>query len=211
MSEGVKCGSTAERPEPTGMGSALSEEKLAQIFQARRDLFLAEVRSHLSPQLEKRINAEDVLQGAFIRMRARLNWLRESLTQPELEQKLARIVFEQIIDQIRSALGATRNADREVHFPDESIAQLAMKLYTTQTTPSGASQRKEVIALVRAALDQLGAIDKRIVLWRTDFNLAYKVIGQLMEPELAENTVNRRYIRALKKLGTLLPPANALI
>jgi DNA-directed RNA polymerase specialized sigma24 family protein len=66
-----------------------------------------------------------------------------------------------------------------------------------------------VIALVRDALNQLGAVDRRIVLWRTEFDLPHKVIGQILEPEMAESAVNQRYKRALKKLGKLLPPLDS--
>jgi DNA-directed RNA polymerase specialized sigma24 family protein len=195
--------------EPIGMETWLTEETLARLFQSKEQKFVALVRMHLGPKLEKRIDPKDVCQDAFLRARARMKWLRGSLTQEELDQKLERLVCEQTIDQMRSVLGAKRNADIEVPLAEGSVAGLAMRLYHSQSTPSKALQRKEAIALVQHALDQLGVIDKRIVLWRTEFDLAHKVIGQVLEPEMAENAVNWRYIRALKKLRKLLPPADS--
>jgi len=209
MSEISTAGTTADVPGPIGLATDLNEKLLAQIWQSRREAFQSLVRVQLSPKLERRIDPADVVQAAFLRGRDRMQWLRDSCSLDELNQKLHRVVCEQTIDQLRIVLGAKRNADLEVHFPDDSIAQLAIRLYRSHTTPSKALQRKEAIALVRSAVDRLGAIDKRIVLWRTEFDMPYKVIGQLMEPELAENAVNRRYLRAIEKLGKLLPPAES--
>jgi len=209
MNENPAAGTTADVPNPIGHGTALNEIGLAQVWDSRREMFLSLVRIHLSPKLERRIDAADVVQSAFVRAQDRMAWLRDSHSFDELRQKLERIVCEQTIDELRSALGAKRNADIEIHFPDDSIAQLALKLYRSHTTPSKALQRKEAIALVREAVNRLGGIDKRIVLWRTEFDLPYKIIGQLLEPEMAENAVNRRYLRAIEKLGKLLPAAES--
>jgi RNA polymerase sigma factor (sigma-70 family) len=200
---------TADVPGSLDPEAVLDELALARLWETRREAFVSIVRSHLSPKLERRIDAPDVVQAAFLRARDRIQWLGSSCTLVELNQKLDRIISEQTIDQLRGVLGAKRNADIEVRFPDESIAQLAMKLFRSQTTPSKALQRKEAIALVRTAVNRLGAVDKRIVSWRTDFDLSYRVIGQLLEPEMAENAVNRRYLRALEKLGKLLPHAES--
>jgi RNA polymerase sigma-70 factor (ECF subfamily) len=85
-----------------------------------------------------------------------------------------------------------------------------MKLYGSQTTPSKVLARKEMIAQVREALDQLDPLDRQIVLLRSDSGLPYKVIGQMLDPEMIENAVTQRYLRALKKLGKLLPRADSL-
>jgi RNA polymerase sigma factor (sigma-70 family) len=65
--------------------------------------------------------------------------------------------------------------------------------------------RKELIAVVRGALDRLEPIDRQILLLRSDAKLSYREIGQRLELEMDENTVNQRYLRAIKKLGKLLP------
>jgi RNA polymerase sigma factor (sigma-70 family) len=189
----------------------MTEDELANLLlKAGRDEFLALIRRQLSPKLEQRIGAEDILHDAFLRALQKRKWLNTSATLEQLEQRLKRIAFEETIDQIRRALGRTRNADREIHFPDESVVQVEMRLYGSQTSASKALARQQRIALVRDALMKLDLLDREILLLRFDSELSYKVIGHVLDPQMAENAVNRRCLRAIKKLGELLPSAESL-
>jgi hypothetical protein len=110
MKEISTAGTTTDIPVPIGPETALTEKVLAQLWQSKREAFLSHVRVHLSPKLERRIDASDVVQAAFLRARDRMQWLGDSLTPEELDKKLDRIVCEQTIDQLRSVLGAKRNS-----------------------------------------------------------------------------------------------------
>jgi RNA polymerase sigma factor (sigma-70 family) len=201
-------GKTTEDSGPIAGTTIRTEDELAELFEARREEFLAMIRGKLRSRLGKRLEPRDILQDAFIRACKHWPWLCDSRTLEELERKLRRIVFEETTDQIRQHLGPRRNPDGEIHFPDESYVQLALGLYRSRSTPSKESARQELIALVRDALNQLDPIDRQILLFRSYSKLSYNEIGNRLQ--LRPNTVNQRFLRAIKKLGELLPPLESL-
>jgi RNA polymerase sigma-70 factor (ECF subfamily) len=204
----LNTGTTTQFPEPLSRPTLMTQDQLAELFETRREELLALIRRKLRSRLGKRLEPTDILQDAFIRACKHREWLSDSLTPEELSKKLRRIVFEEMTDRIRQHLGPRRNPEGEVHFPDESYVQLAMGLYHSRSTPSKESARRELIAKVREALNQLDAIDRQILLFRSYSKLSYNEIGDRLA--LRPNTVNQRYLRAIKKLGELLPPLESL-
>jgi RNA polymerase sigma-70 factor (ECF subfamily) len=201
-------GTTPPVPEPIASRTIMTQDHLAELFESKREELLALIRRKLRSKLGKRLEPSDILQNAFIRACKQREWLSDSLTPEELDRKLRRIVFEERTDELRQHLGPRRNAEGEIHFPDESCIQLAMGLYHSRSTPSKASARQEVIALVRAALKQLDSIDRQILVFRSYSKLSYNEIGDRLG--LRPNTVNQRYLRAIKKLGEILPPLESI-
>jgi RNA polymerase sigma-70 factor (ECF subfamily) len=201
-------GTTPLVPEPIGSKTIMTQDRLAELFESKREDLLALIRRRLRSKLGKRLEPADILQNAFIRACKHREWLSDSRTPEELERKLRRIVFEERTDEIRQHLGPRRNPEGEIRFPDESCIQLAMGLYHSRSTPSKESARQELIALVRAALKQLDSIDRQILVLRSYSQLSYNEIGDRLG--LRPNTVNQRYLRAIKKLGDLLPPLESL-
>ena len=154
------------------------------------------VRRLIGHRLAARIDVEDVLQAAFLR--ARSQWIARP---PEPESQycwLYGTVRNQVQDEIRKALGATRNLDRELSLPDDSVAEVVIGLVRSQTTPSGAAIRREEASLVRRAMAELKPRDYEIITMRVFDDLSFPDIGRVLgEPE---NTVSQRYHRALHKL-----------
>jgi RNA polymerase sigma-70 factor (ECF subfamily) len=172
------------------------EVALAQLFSKHELKLSAMVRRMIGHKLAARIDVEDVLQAAF--PRARSQWKARP---PEAANQycwLYGIVRNQVQDEIRRALGATRNLDREISLPDDSVAEVVIGLVRSQTTPSGVAIRQEEAALVRRAMAELKPRDYEIITMRVFDDLSFPEIGEVLgEPE---NTVTRRYHRALHKL-----------
>ena len=117
------------------------------------------------------------------------------------------VVHDQLVEEIRAALGPSRNFDREAPLPDNSADQILLHLFGTRTGPTESVRRRERRDVVRNALRQLGARDAEILTLFAQ-GLSYKEIGLLMD--MRENSANRHCLRALEKLGDLLPPRSAL-
>jgi RNA polymerase sigma-70 factor (ECF subfamily) len=172
------------------------EAALAQLF-SRYELKLSGMaRRLIGHRLAARIDVEDTLQAAYVR--ARSQWVAKP-PQPESQFCwLYGIVHNQVRDEIRKALGPTRSLEREISLPDDSVAEVVIGLVRSQTTPSGAAIRQEEAALVRRAMAELKPRDYEIITMRVFDDLTFPEIGQVLgEPE---NTVTRRYHRALHKL-----------
>jgi RNA polymerase sigma-70 factor, ECF subfamily len=175
---------------------AEQENALAQRFSKYELKLSGMVRRLIGQRLGARIDAEDVLQAAYVR--ARSQWTARP-PQPESQYCwLYGIVRNQVQDEIRKALGPTRNLEREISLPNDSVAEVVMGLVRSQTTPSAAAIRREEAVLVRRAMAELRPRDYEIITMRVFDDLTFPEIGQVLgEPE---NTVTRRYHRALHKL-----------
>jgi RNA polymerase sigma factor (sigma-70 family) len=181
-------------------------EELAELFESHRPRLEAWVKAQLSPRLAARVDPEGVVQNAFLRAAPRWEKARREIK--NLETWLARMVHDQLVEEIRSALGSWRNCDQEVALPDNSVDQIALHLFGgSRSSPSKSAQRHERRELVRKALAQLGPIDADILILFSQ-GLTYKEIGLVLD--MKEGTVNKRCLRALEKLGDLLPPRSDL-
>jgi RNA polymerase sigma factor (sigma-70 family) len=193
----------ASKPLPS---SKPKEEELAALFESHRARLVAWVTAQLSPRLAARLGPEDVVQNAFLRAYPR--WEKAQREVKSLETWLSRMVHDQLVEEMRSALGRWRDCDQEVALPDNSVDQIALQLFgRSRSSPSKGAQRHERRELVRKALTQLGPIDADILILFSQ-GLTYKEIGLVMD--MKESAVNKRCLRALEKLGELLPPRSAL-
>lgn len=181
------------------------EQVLADLFEFSRPRLLAWVESELSARLAARIDPEGVVQNAFVRANSR--WAKAQEEIDNVEAWLSRMVHDQLVEEIRATLGASRNRDREVPIPDDSVDQIVLQLFGSRSSPTESVRRRERRDLVRKALRQLGARDAEILILFAE-GLTYKQIGLLLD--MKENSANRRCLRALEKLGELLPPRSAL-
>jgi RNA polymerase sigma-70 factor (ECF subfamily) len=172
------------------------EDELARLFADHELKLSAMVGRMIGPRREARIDADGVLQAAYLRARDR--WVDRP---PEPSARycwLYGIVRDQVLDEIRKAMGATRSLDREISMPDDSVAEVVMGLVRSQTSPSGVAVRREEAAMVRRALARLKPRDCEIITMRVFDDLTFPEIARLLGRP--ENTVTQRYHRALHKL-----------
>ena len=114
-------------------------------------------------------------------------------------------MVDRLVELIRGALGPEHNVDRDIAWPDGSVAPLAEHLVDSQTGPSSALSRAERCEVVRAALEKLDPIDREILALRYFDGLNFFQIGAILG--MKANTANTRALRAAVKFRQLIPAA----
>jgi RNA polymerase sigma-70 factor, ECF subfamily len=180
---------------------------LADLIQKHRDRLRRIVELRMDPRLHGRIDASDVLQDGFLDLAKRVE---SDLIDPDLPVFLwlRRVINDRLAICHRQHLGTRmRDAGREVSLyrdpmPQASSAALASMLLGEVTSPSNAAIRAEQILQVQEAINSLDPIDREVV--------ALRHIEELTRAETAvvlgisEEAGAKRYIRALKKLKTIM-------
>jgi RNA polymerase sigma-70 factor, ECF subfamily len=165
------------------------------------------VELRLDRRLQARIDASDVIQEACVEVVTRLD---EYLSEPSypLFLWLRLIVGERLLKLHRHHLGTQmRDAGLEVSIyrgalPAASSAALAARLLGKQTSPTQAAMRAERMIRVQEALNTLDPIDREVLSLRhfEEMSLAETALSLGIE----EAAAAKRYIRALKRLKTIL-------
>ena len=171
-----------------------------------RDLLHRVVDIRLDQRLKRRVDVSDIVQEALIEANRRL---RDYLNHPSLPFSLwiRQIALDRIIDaHRRHRVSEKRSIDREHSFSvggmDESSLELIGQLRDHQLTPAAAAAQREVVAGVEAAIELLGDDDREVILMRHYEQLGNQEIAACLG--LSEPAASMRYLRALKRLRSLL-------
>jgi RNA polymerase sigma-70 factor (ECF subfamily) len=180
---------------------------LTDLFQRHRDRLRRLVELRLDARLQRRVDASDVLQEAFLDAAARLDsYLQGSELPAFLWLRL--VVGERLAIYHRRHLGTKmRDAGQEVSLyrdplPQASSAALASMLMGRLTSPSHAAVRAELVLQVQEGLNQLDPLDREVVALRNFEQLTRAETAQVLG--ITEEAAAKRYIRALKRLKTIL-------
>jgi RNA polymerase sigma-70 factor (ECF subfamily) len=165
------------------------------------------VSLRLDPRLKGRIDPSDVIQDAFLAASIQLD---DYLNKPAMPffLWLRAITGQKLIALHRYHLGKKmRDAGREVSafaraFPQTSSATLAAQLLGHEARPSHAAMRAELEARVRDVLDSMEPLDREVLVLRHFEQLSNAETAHALS--LQENTASKRYIRALRRLKTIL-------
>jgi RNA polymerase sigma-70 factor (ECF subfamily) len=182
-------------------------QALTDLFQRNRDRLRRMVDLRMDPRLQGRVDADDVLQDAFLDTVARLDGY---LQRPDLPAFLwlRLIVGERLTICQRRHLGAKmRDAGQEVSLyrdplPQATSAALASMLLGRLTSPSHAAVRAELVLQVQEALNALDPLDREVVALRHFEQLSRAETAQVLG--ISEEAGAKRYIRALKRLKAVL-------
>jgi RNA polymerase sigma-70 factor (ECF subfamily) len=161
---------------------------------------------HLDTRLRARIDPSDVVQEAFVDAAIKLpRYLRT--TPVEFYPWLRQIAWNRLIDLHRKhVLAGRRSVKREQRLgatlPDESMAELAVRLIHPGSSPSRNLHRKEVRATVRAAIDRLKPSDREVLVLLYLEQLRPAEVAQIIG--INEKAVNMRHLRALERLKATL-------
>ena len=178
---------------------------LATLLERHRERLQRMERFRLDPRLVGRMDAEDVLQEAYIEAGKRLHAYRGD---DKCFLVWIRLMTQQtMIDLHRRHLGAEmRNAGREISAPKSGT--LSGLFVGHHTSPSRAVMREEVRVRIEAALEDLEPIDREILLLRHFEELSNKDAAAVLG--IQENAASNRYVRALGRLkgflGSLTEP-----
>jgi RNA polymerase sigma factor (sigma-70 family) len=182
-------------------GGGGDDRELARVFEEHRLKLLAMVQRYLGGRLTARVDAEEVLQDAFLRARAR--WLVQPPAPDGRTCWVYGQVRDQVIEQIRRELGPTRSLDKELPLPEDSVAEIVLGLARSRTGPATEAARRERHELLHQALNRLKFRDFEVIHLHVFTGLTLRQTAEVLGE--TEDAVGRRYRRALVKLFGLMP------
>jgi RNA polymerase sigma-70 factor, ECF subfamily len=182
-------------------------QALADLFQRHRARLRRMVELRMDARLYGKIDASDVLQDGFLDLAKRVeSYLRDPRLPVFLWLRL--VVRDRLAMMHRHHLGtALRDAGREVSLyrdpmPQASSAALASMLLGRMTSPSNAAVRAEQTLQVQEAVNSLEPLDREVVALRHFEQLTRAETAAVLG--ISEEAGAKRYIRALKKLKSIL-------
>jgi RNA polymerase sigma-70 factor (ECF subfamily) len=179
---------------------------LASLFSLYRDRLRRMVELRMDARLRGRVSASDILQDAYIGALKRLPHYQASSELP-IFVWLRAVTMQRLIEAHRRHVGGqVRDAGREIRLGDvlaieASSAQIA-ELFADTTSPSLAARRGEILALVRAALEQLEPIDREVLVLRHFEQMTNHEAAACLSIKPA--AASKRYVRAIERLRSVL-------
>jgi RNA polymerase sigma-70 factor (ECF subfamily) len=159
------------------------------------------VELRMDPKLRPRVDPSDVVQEAQLEASRRLGDFLRQRPMP-FRLWLRQIAYDRLLMLRRFHVrSARRTMAREVALPDRSSLLLAQQ-FVASSTASKNLARRELAALVRAAMAQLPDHDREVLLMRTFEGLSFEEVGYLLGIDPA--TARKRHGRALIRLHKLL-------
>ncbi|MCP4592603.1 MAG: sigma-70 family RNA polymerase sigma factor [bacterium] len=199
--------SAEESAELLGRLRRSDEDALAALFSRHRDRLLRLLEFRMDARLRGRVDAEDVLQEAYLDAAKRMHHFSEG-TSTSFFIWLRMVVIQTLIDVHRRHLGAQmRDAGREVAIHGAPCSQttsvsLAARLLGHFTSPTLAARRAELAEHLRTTLDQMDPMDREVLALRHFEELTNSEVAE--ELEIQQKAASIRYIRALRRFKDVL-------
>lgn len=184
------------------------QEAVARLFSKYRDRLERMVRFRMDSRLSGRVDAEDILQEAYLEIARRIGDYVNQPTVPVFVW-MRQITWQVMVDTHRRHLVAkARNVNQEVsRMPATGVTSvsLAARLVGHLTSPSQAVIREERMAKLREALDEMDEIDREVLALRHFEQLSNNEVAQVLG--LQKAAASNRYVRALSRLKRILDRA----
>lgn len=182
------------------------EQALAELFSSYHQRLWRIVSFRLHHRLQGRVDADDILQEAWLNAVARIDhFLQGAAQSPFIWFRM--IVGQTLIDVHRRHLGTQmRDASREVPLKSSSKSSsmsdtsvsLSHHLLGHLTSPSHAAVRAELSQELEAALTTMSDLDREVLALRHFEELSNAEAAQVLG--LSEQAASLRYVRALARL-----------
>lgn len=180
-------------------------DKLAEVFSTYEERLQRVVRFRLDRRLYGRVDTTDVLQDVWMEATRRITDYTSHPAVPFFIW-LRQIAWQIIIDLHRRHLGAQkRNVSQEVSLAKSGVdttISIAAQLVGNLTSPSQAFIREERLTRLREALDRMDEIDREVLALRHFEELSNNEVAEVLG--LQKTAASNRYVRALKRLKTIL-------
>lgn len=180
---------------------------LAELFSRHADRLGRMVRCRMDRRLTSRVDADDVLQEAYLAGEKRLSSYRNERSNSFFIW-LRLIVEQTLIDVHRRHLGTKmRDAGREVGLHGRkrvsaSSASLTIQLMGSMTPPSQAAQRAEATEQLSRALEDMSETDREVLTLRHFEELSNSEVAELLD--ISAKSASIRYVRALERLRSVM-------
>jgi RNA polymerase sigma-70 factor (ECF subfamily) len=187
-------------------GDAAAVDRLLGEF---REPLRQVIHLRLDPVLGRRVDASDIVQDVLLEANQRLTDYLKNPAMP-FHLWLRHLAQDRIIDTHRRHRQAQRRSiDKEqpIQRPawaDQSSVQLVAQLVDAEQTPASAAIHQELQRRLNEALAQLNEDDQEIILMRHHEQLSNQDVAAALG--LSEAAASMRYLRALRKLRTVLVP-----
>lgn len=195
--------SDSEQTELLARVSQGDQQALAKLFTVHHQRLRQMIIFRLDRRLQGRLDADDVLQEAYLDAAQRIQhydssgsffvWLRLVTTQT-------------LATTHRKHFGAqVRDAKREVSLhgtPMATSIAIADRFLGQLTSPSQAALKKELAEQLEAALAEMNPIDQDVLAMRHFEDLSNSEIAEILGIE--QNAASIRYVRAIERLKTIL-------
>ena len=160
----------------------------------------------LDPVLGRRVDASDIVQDVLLEASRRLADYLKNPVMP-FHLWLRHIAKDHVIDAHRKhRLAQRRSLDREQSLrpalPDQSSMELAAQFIDQELTPASAAIRQEMQRRVESAVATMNDDDREMILMRHFEQLSNQEVAAVLG--LTEAAASMRYLRALRRLKTLL-------
>jgi RNA polymerase sigma-70 factor, ECF subfamily len=202
---------TSELLKRAGEGDSRA---LGSLFSRHRERLWRMVHLRLDHRLKGRIDASDVLQETYLELsRCLADYLREPALPFFLWLRF--LAGKRLQFLHRHHLGTKmRAAGREVAlhhgaFPQASSVSLAAQLLGRNTSPSQAAARAELQLRIQEALNAMDLVDREVLVLRHFEQLSNSETARVLE--LTETAASNRFVRALKRLRSILMTASDLV
>lgn len=183
------------------------EDALAQLFSQHHDRLWRMVNFRMDPRLHGRVDADDVLQEAWLSVVQRIDhFLADASRSIFVWFRL--ITSQTLIDIHRRHLGTQkRNASMEFSinkgWSSESTSfSLSFHLLGHLTSPTQAALREELSQQLKAALSSMQEIDREVLALRHFEQLSNRETAQILG--ISDQAASDRYMRALGRLKGVL-------
>ncbi len=191
------------KPDLLEKAKAGQPQALGELLENCREVLLRIIKFRMDPRLRSRLDADDIIQDAFIEATQRFDKFAEEQPMPFFLW-LRFITVQKLYQLHRHHLGVqARDAGREVSIfakpqPQATSAMLAAHLLGKHTSPSVAAVRAEQTRRVERALNAMSETDREILALRRFERLKNDEVAQLLN--ISKTAASNRYIRALERL-----------
>jgi len=182
-------------------------DALAELFLLFRPRLWRLIAFRLHPQLQGRVDADDVLQDAWLRAVDRISsFLTDSAASPFLWFRT--IVSQTLVDLHRFHLGAKkRSAAREFSInrgwsTESTSSSMSFHLQQPARSPSSTLGRAEQARQLETALQGMTANDREVLALRHFEELSNSETARVLN--MTEQAASARYVRALARLKQVL-------
>jgi len=179
------------------------EHAVAEQFSLHRTKLLRMIALRLDARLLSKVDADDILQETYVAASRRIEDYYARPTVPFFVW-LRQLALQVLVDTHRRYLGAAKRDIRQettLHRAEGAgthSGPLICQLADSLTSPSQCAVRVELLAQMKSALDQLGAMDREVLILRHLEGLSNNEVAQILEVD--KFAASKRYLRALARL-----------
>jgi len=188
------------------LACAGDEEARESLLVVHRERLRQMVAVRMDQRLSARLDPSDVVQEALLDAAGKLpDYLRERPI--PFYPWLRRVTWEVLSKLHRKHLhsrkrSVVREQSRGVALSDDSAFDMACWLVDSGTSPSGRAVKEEMAGRLRAALEELGELDREVLILRYLEQLSSREIAAVLG--ITEGAVKVRHLRAVERLREVL-------